>query len=152
LRIGKIDSDAANATLRFFDASALVKRYVAEPGGRRIDALLRGGLAAADRLSEAGVASALARRYREGAFPIAERDRALAELRRDLVALFVVELSAKIVARAATLPGALSAAGGRRAAACLLEFKERLKVPCVFVCSDERLLAAARRESLATAL
>jgi hypothetical protein len=125
---------------------------VAEPGGRRVDSLLRGGLAAAARLSEAEVASALARRCREGAFPITDRDRAIAALRRDFMALFVVELSGAVVARAVELlvRHPLRAADALQLASCL-ELRERLKVPCVFVCSDERLLAAARLESLATA-
>ncbi len=138
--------------MRYFDSSALVKRYVLEPGGKRLNSLLRGGIAAASRLSEAEVASALARRCREGAFSTAERDRVLAMLRVDFATLFLVEVGPEVVARAVALltRHALRAADGIQLASCI-ELRDRLQVPCLFVCSDDRLLAAARLEGLATA-
>jgi predicted nucleic acid-binding protein len=98
------------------------------------------------------IASALSRRCREGAFSADERDRALATLRRDFAALFVVELTSEVVARAVSLLTrlALRATDGVQLASCL-ELRDRLGVPCLFVCSDGRLLAAARQEGLATA-
>ena len=125
---------------------------MAEPGSDRIEALLGGGVAAASRLSEAEVASALCRRCREGAFPPAERDRALGALRRDLANLFVVELNPEVVARSITLLSrhALRAADGIQLASCM-ELRDRLQLACLFVCDDDRLLAAARQEGFATA-
>lgn len=98
------------------------------------------------------MASALSRRCREGAFPPEERDRALAALHRDFAMLFVVELSPEVVVRAVALPSrlALRAPDGIQLASCL-ELRDRLGAPCLFVCGDERLLAAARHEGLATA-
>ena len=66
--------------IRFFDASALVKRYVREEDSSRLARWLAAGTAATARLSAVEVASALARRCREGASSPAERDRALAAL------------------------------------------------------------------------
>jgi predicted nucleic acid-binding protein len=125
---------------------------VSEPGSERIDSLLRDGIAAAARLSEVEVASALSRRCREGAFPPAERDRVLAALGRDFATLFLVELGPEVVTRAAALltRHALRAADGIQLASCM-ELRDRLQTPCLFVCCDDRLLAAARWEGLATA-
>lgn len=125
---------------------------MAEPGARRVRDLLSGGIAATSRLSEVEVASALSRRCREGAFPLAERDRALAALHRDFATLFVVELGPEVVSRAvALLPRlALRAADGIQLASCL-ELRDGLGAPCLFVCTDDRLSAAARQEGLATA-
>jgi predicted nucleic acid-binding protein len=125
---------------------------VAEAGAERAAFLLADGIVAISRLSEVEVASALARRCREGAFPVEERDRALAALRRDVGALFVVELTSEVVARGIALLSrlALRAADAVQLASCL-ELRDRLQVPCVFVAADERLAAAARQEGLATA-
>jgi predicted nucleic acid-binding protein len=125
---------------------------VLEPDSERVNSLLRDGIAATSRLSEAEVASALARRCREGAFSPEERDRALAALRRDVSQVFLVELGPEVVARAVALLArhALRAADSVQLASCL-EVKDRLQAPCLFVCADERLLTAARHEGLATA-
>jgi len=125
---------------------------VAEPGARRVRGLLAGGIAATSRLSEVEVASALSRRCREGAFPAEERDRALAALHHDFATLFVVELGPEVVVRAVALLArlALRAPDSIQLASCL-ELREQLGAPCLFVCGDTRLIAAARQEGLATA-
>ena len=69
--------------MQYFDASALVKRYVREQGSASVRRLLASDAPATARLSEVEVASALIRRSREGAFPLTERDRALAALEPD---------------------------------------------------------------------
>ena len=56
--------------MRYFDASALVKRYVREPAAVSVRRLLKSDRAATSRLSEVEVASALTRRAREGAFTV----------------------------------------------------------------------------------
>jgi predicted nucleic acid-binding protein len=150
---GPTSSSAAEpGALRYLDASALVKRYVAEPGAEPVRALLSGGLLATARITEVEVASALARRCREGFLAPPERERALVALRRDLAQLFVVELSPEVVSRGVALLSRLPlrAADAVQLASCL-ELRDRLEVPCLFVCCDERLLAAARQEGLATA-
>ena len=86
--------------MRYFDASALVKRYVRETGSVKVRRLLSSDVSATSRLSAVEITSALMRRSREGAFVDAERDRAFAVLSRDMAALLVVELTPDIVARA----------------------------------------------------
>jgi predicted nucleic acid-binding protein len=139
--------------LRYFDASALVKRYVAEPGSERVRSLLIDGIVATSRFSEVEVASALTRRCREGSFSADERDRALGALRRDISTLFVVELSSEVVARGVALltRTSLRAADAVQLASCI-ELRNRLQVACFFVCADALLSAAARKEGLLTAL
>jgi predicted nucleic acid-binding protein len=73
-----------------------VKRYVEETESTTVRRLLRNGAAATSRLSEVEVASALARRCREGTLTLSERNRALAALQRDLASLYLVELMPEI--------------------------------------------------------
>ena len=91
---------------------------------------LASGPAATARLSAVEVASAPARRCREGAFSEAERDRALAALQEDLQALRVVELSPL---------------------ASALFLRRELDEPVTLVVCDDRLRAAARAEGLTPA-
>ena len=123
-----------------------------EPGAERVRALLGGALLATSRVTEVEVASALARRCREGGLPSAERDRAVAALHRDLRQMSVVELSPEVVSRAVALLCRLPlrSADAVQLASCL-ELRHRLEASCLFVCCDDRLLAAARQEGLATA-
>ena len=106
---------------RYFDASALVKRYVREPGAVSVRRLLKSDPAAASRLSEVEVASALVRRAREGAFTLEERDRALASLADDFATLIIVEFTAEITvdARALLLRHRLRAGDAVQLASCL---------------------------------
>jgi uncharacterized protein len=89
--------------IRYFDASALAKRYVAEPESKDVGRLLSDGIAVTCRLSEAEIASALARRRREGALTAAVRDRLLASMQRDMASLYVVELSSEVSGLACSL-------------------------------------------------
>ncbi len=88
---------------RYFDASALVKRYVRETGSITVRRLLASGIAASSRLSEVEVSSGIIRRAREGAFTVQRRDRMLAALQRDVPALAMVEMTLEIIADARTL-------------------------------------------------
>lgn len=144
--------EAPSPPLRYFDASALVKRYVDEAGAGQVRALLADAFLATSRLTEIEVASALARRCREGGLSTAERDRALGALHRDFMLMYVVELSPGVASRSVGLLSRLPlrSADAVQLAACL-ELRHRLEVPCLFVCCDERLLAAARQEGLTTA-
>ena len=74
-----------------------------EPGAVAVRRLLKADAGAASRLSEVEVASALVRRAREGAFPVEERDRALASLADDLATLIIVEFTPEITADARAL-------------------------------------------------
>jgi uncharacterized protein len=134
---------------RYFDASALVKRYVRESGSRLVGRLLASGTAATSRLSEVEVSSGVARRAREGALTGQQRDQILAALLRDLPALVVVELTPEIAADARNLllrhplraSDAVQLASG-------LYVRRHLAEPVPFVGFDGRLLEAARAEGL----
>jgi hypothetical protein len=133
--------------ITYFDASALAKRYVEEEHSLEVARLLAESSPATCRFSEVEIASALARRCREGAFPVAERDRALATLRRDLDALYIVELVPEVVAAARELlrRHPLRAADAVQLGSALL-LRDRLRSPIGFVAYDERLSAAAAKE------
>jgi len=135
--------------MRYFDASALVKRYVREPGSLKVRRLLSAGVSATSRLSAVEIASALTRRAREGAFTNAERDRAITSLERDLSSLLVVELTPDIVQRAQALLRRWPLRSGDAVQlASGLYLRTELDEPITFVAYDERLIDAARREGL----
>lgn len=138
--------------MRYFDASALVKRYVRERSSVKVRRLLLSDVPATSRLSEVEVASALIRRTREGAFSVAERDRALAALETDFPAILVVELTPEVTTRARTLLQRypLRAGDAIQLASCLY-LQEQLGEEVALVAFDGRLTEAARREGLSAA-
>ena len=133
--------------MRYFDASALAKRYVREKGSVRVRRLLSSDLAATSRYSAVEIASALARRAREGALTNYDRDRALAALQEDMTAMLAVELTTEVVSRAQALLQRhhLRAGDAVQLASCL-QLQEALDDRIALVAFDERLLAAARKE------
>jgi hypothetical protein len=129
-----------------------VKRYVREEATDSVRRLLDHELRATVRTSESEVASALARREREGCLSQAEMMGALAALRRDLGALLVVEVTAAVVATSVELLQRHPLrAGDALQLAAALELGRRLRLPLLFVAFDQRLLAAAKAEKLKTA-
>jgi predicted nucleic acid-binding protein len=127
----------------------LVKGYVREAGSVSVRRLLAAGQAAASRLSEVEVASALARRSREGAFSIRERDRALAAFVEDFAALIVVELAPEVAAGARELlVRHRLRAGDAIQLASGLFLQQALRQPVPFVAFDDRLSSAARDEGM----
>ena len=130
-----------------------MKRYVAEPESTVIRRLFEGDFCAVSRLSEAEVASSLARRCREGAFPEFERDRALNALREDFGSLLIVEVTSEVVARSVGLlvRHRLRAADALQLSACL-ELRDRIRLPARFIAYDARLLEVAALEGLETKL
>jgi len=138
--------------MRYVDASALVKRYVREQGSTKVRRLISSAVPATSRLSEVEVASALERRAREGAFSVAERDRALAALEEDFAAILVVELTSDITARARTLleRHSLRAGDAIQLASCLY-LRDQLGEEVPLLAFDARLTEAARREGVSAA-
>lgn len=126
-----------------------MKRYVREEGSDRVRDWLAAGTAATSRLTEVEVASALMRRWREGSFGAAQRDRALAALVTDLEALTVVEVAPPVAARARRLleQHPLRAADAVQLASCLL-LRDATGGPVAFAAFDGRLNEAARAEGL----
>jgi hypothetical protein len=127
----------------------LAKRYVQEAGSAGVRRQLRTGRIATSRLSAIEVASALARREREGAFPAAERDRALKRLNADLAAWILLELTAELTADAQMLliRHSLRSGDAVQLASCLYLQRETGE-QISFVAFDDRLAAAARAEGL----
>ena len=126
-----------------------MKRYVREPGAVTVRRLLKADAGAASRLSEVEVASALVRRAREGAFTVAERDRALASLADDVAALIIVEFTPEIsaAARALLLRHRLRAGDAVQLASCLyLQREMGQQLP--LVAFHDRLAEAAHHEGL----
>jgi predicted nucleic acid-binding protein len=135
---------------RYFDASALVKRYVREAGSEMVRRLLASGMVATSRLSEVEVASGIVRRAREGAFTPARRDRALAALQRDIPAFAVVEVIPEVTAdaRALLLRHPLRASDAIQLASCLY-LQRQLNHPVPLVAFHQRVLDAAGAEGVA---
>jgi hypothetical protein len=134
---------------RYFDASALVKRYVREAGSATVRRLLASGIAASSRLSEVEVFSGIIRRAREEAFTVSRRDRMLAALQRDVPALAIVEMIPEITAdaRALLLRHPLRAGDAIQLASCMY-LQRQLAQPVPFVAFDRRLIEAAHAEGL----
>ena len=135
--------------MRYFDASALVKRYVRETGSTTVRRLLTLDAPVTSRLSEVEVASALVRRAREGAFTTAARDRALDRFAADLEAITVVELTQDVTkgARRLLRRHQLRAGDAIQLASCLF-LQEQVGESVPFVAFDRRLTAVARLEGL----
>jgi predicted nucleic acid-binding protein len=133
----------------YFDASALAKRYVEEPHSVAVNRLLSSGIALTSRLSQPEIASALARRYREGDLTIKECNRLLKALQQDLASLYVVEISSEISALACRLlmRHKLRASDSLHLASALLPSR-RGNLEVQFVAFDKNLNEAAKQEGL----
>ena len=134
--------------MRYFDASAVVKRYVIEEHSAEVSALLKSA-AATSRLTAIEAASAIVRRSREGSFPPADRDRALRALQRDIAEFMIVDVSADVstLAIELLLRHRLRASDAIHLASCLT-LRHELAADIAFVAFDERLRAAALEEDL----
>jgi predicted nucleic acid-binding protein len=138
--------------VRFFDASALVKRYVREPHSAAVRRLLATGPVAISRLSEVEVVSGLARLERESAITSRMRDRAVAAFAKDLAAWHIVELSNEValLARALLLRHSLRSGDAIQLASALRIQQIALQPLAAFIAYDARLNAAAIVEGLTT--
>jgi uncharacterized protein len=137
--------------MRYFDASALVKRYVREKGSSKVQRLLAADVPATSRLSAVEIASAVERRVREGALSGEDRNRILAALDRDMTAMLVVEITAAVITGARLLlqRHPLRAGDAIQLASCL-HLQEQVEEDLTFVGFDDRLLTAARAGRLKT--
>lgn len=134
--------------MRYFDSSALARRYLEEPDSAAVLARLEQP-AATSRLTHVEVASAITRRCREEKLSPLQRDRALHALARDMNDLMVVELTPEVVTAANGIltRHTLRAADAIHLASCAwLAHEFGTDIP--FVVFDERLRAAAIDEGL----
>jgi predicted nucleic acid-binding protein len=136
--------------VRFFDASAIVKRYVRESHSARIRRLLGAGDVALSRLSEIEVVSAFARLARKKAISVVQRDRAIGAFVTDLTAWYVVEITPQVTAAAIQLLTQHPLRSGDAVqVASALVLQEGLGQPLeAFVACDRRVIDAAAAEEL----
>lgn len=136
--------------MRFFDASAIVGRYVQEAHSTRVRRLLASGDVAVSRLSEVEAVSALARLAREGAISAAQRDRAVDAFLSDLAAWHVVEITPAVAAAARALltRHALRSLDALQLGAALFLQDALGKRLAAFVAFDRLVVQAARAEQL----
>lgn len=138
--------------MNYFDTSALVKRFVEEPGSAAVDALVSAGPVGTATVAFAEVHAGLARKQRDGDLTHAEYDTACRQFEAEWSAYLRIELRedvlklARDVIRRHPLRGfdAIHLASA-------LTLKRALAEDVTFVASDEGLLQAARAERLADA-
>jgi hypothetical protein len=135
--------------IRFFDASAWVKRYADEPDSPIVETLVTTGRPVVCRLTEVETASALCRRAREQTLTRDARNRALAALQEDLRDIHVIEITREVCQRAVALLAnhPLRAPDAIQLAACLV-LQERSGAEIELVCFDARMAHAARLEGI----
>ncbi len=111
--------------------------------------LARQGYVATTRLTAVEIASALARRRREGHITADDHVRVLTALEVDFRELYVVELTPAVEQRARRLLDrhALRASDAVQLASCI-ELKEALSYDVGFAAFDRRLINAAESEAL----
>lgn len=134
----------------YIDSSALVKRYVDEPGSGAMDRLLAEHRhAAISRLGFAEILSALNRK--RGMKEISGRmlGKLVAAFESDWAKLFVLEIDEELlpVVKKGILEHSLRGADAIHLASAMW-LRSALKEDVVFACADAKLLAAAQRERL----
>lgn len=96
----------------YLDASALAKRYIAEPGTRQVaDAVAAAAVVGTSLISRAETAAALAKAVRVGALTLEEAAAALQALRSEWPSLVRVQATEVVVARADQLAWELGLRG-----------------------------------------
>ncbi|MGH7822031.1 MAG: type II toxin-antitoxin system VapC family toxin [Candidatus Binatia bacterium] len=138
----------------FLDSSALVKRYLSEPGSDLVRALFRkrSRRLAVSRIAYAEVVAAVARAWRERLVDDVARDKILDRIEKDFGTLEVIEVRRMIIERIPTLVlrQPLRAYDAVQLASALT-LKER-GGSVDFWGDDGRLITAARKEGLRATL
>lgn len=136
----------------FFDASAVVKWFVAEERAEEVDRL-RQERGAVSQLTEIELASAFARRHRDGSISSETLQNLLTTSADELGSVVVLEISQAVVglARSLLLRHPLRAGDAIQLGSCLV-LQEQLQRPVKFLAFDQRLNDAAVGEGLRLAL
>ncbi len=134
----------------YLDSSALVKKYVQEPGSDRVHKLLaHSGMCVTSKLAYPEIMAGLNRKRREK--EIADKDyrEALAEFESDWLALLIVEFQDEILPfiKQLTTKHSLKGADSVHLASALW-IQKAAKEKVSFVASDIQLLRAAKAEKL----
>ncbi|MCZ7624432.1 MAG: VapC toxin family PIN domain ribonuclease [Candidatus Methylomirabilota bacterium] len=136
----------------YLDTSALVKKYVREPGTSHIRQLIESATHSfTSKIAYAEIQAALARRYREGDLSRDRLAKIVKSFEQDWQAVAQVEVSNEILAHTRHLVRRhpLRGADAIHLSSALWVAKA-LKHPLQFISSDDRLLEAAARERLDT--
>ena len=129
----------------YFDTSALIKRYVEEPGRRPVLQLLRRHACVTSAVLPVEIQSALRRRVSEGMLDAAELARVLGRVATDRAYWTIVEVASEVLASAEALAAAhpLRALDAIHVASALLVAGRLAPMPVTFVSADARQSAAA---------
>src|SRR5262245_1727037 len=136
----------------YFDTSALIKRYVTEPGRREVLQLLRKNECVVSAVLPVEVRSALRRRVAEGTLDATRVARILKRFTTDRAFWTFVEVSREVLAAAETLSAAhpLRALDAIHVASAQL-FTDRMGSPVfTFVSADARQTTAAAALGMTT--
>jgi predicted nucleic acid-binding protein len=137
----------------YLDTSALVKRFVQEPGSRAVDRLLATGKPVGTSIvAYAELFAALARKRRDRALPLARYQMVAGEVEREWSTYVRVTVLPTILARSRRLVETHPLRGFdalHLASAAYLA--EALEVDVTFAAADRRLLDAAAAEGLVAA-
>ena len=137
--------------IRYFDPSAMAKRYLEEEGGAAVARWIASGSTITSRISLVEVSSAISRGVRRGRVTEAEAAALEAAFDEDLRSIDLVEVSEPVLRRARSLVARHPLrAGDAIHLASALHLKERSARPVVLVAYDGELLRAARAEGLET--
>ncbi len=134
----------------YLDSSALVKRYVSEPGSDAVDRLLQEHPhAATSRLACPEILSALNRKHKARELSARSLAALEASFEADWKRLFVLEFSGEMlsIVKSAIRKHAIRGADAVHLASAMW-LRSVLKEDVLFACADARLLAAARLERL----
>ena len=136
----------------FLDASAIVKRYLQEPGTARVRtqaASASGNFIYLARITEVEVTAAIARRRGQPGFDVAQANGALALFRQDLAQDYrIAEITVSLIRQAALLADT-HALRGYDAVQLAAALAVRLQVPTlILVSGDGDLNKAAAAEGL----
>jgi len=133
----------------FLDTSALVKRYVTEPGSDLVGRLLRRNVdVAVARITEAEAYAAIARAVRLNVLTTDDRNRAFEQIAEDVATARVVEIRRSVVSkvRDLVLRWPLRGYDAIQLSCALRLQSENLAV--AFWCADHELANAARGEGM----
>ncbi len=135
--------------MNYFDASALVKRFVTEQGSPLVQHLVTRDRAATGKVAHTEVHAALARKRREGFVSLRDYSLACRQFDRDWRSYVLVELHDEIltIARGLVRRHPLRGVDAIHLASAL-SLARSLDARIAFIAADERLLRAAKAEHL----
>lgn len=133
----------------FLDTSALVKRYVTEPGSEQVRRLFqRRNEIAVARITEGEAYAAIARAARKNMITLEDRDRAFEQISDDMGEARIVEIRRPVVQLVRSLATRWPLRGYDAVQlACAVRLRDA-GAPVDVWCSDDSLAAAARGEEL----